>query len=232
MRGESSPSSLAADETVMPNPDGLPRRVLVCFAAPDAFASMTVSLLGRLGYAIVDPEAFAEQAAPDDRPDAFLVDERLLAEVPDDGGPSIPIVVLTGRHGVTGADVRVMGAVPRPAGLHELYLVLQRLLEEQPRSSPRVATHLTAQCTAEDSGGWRGTVLMLSENGCLLRSPEPLLLGSKLSLRIDLPGRGEIEVSAEVAYQLPPDLGLVFSGAEAEVRRAIVDFISGALAAV
>jgi hypothetical protein len=31
---------------------------------------------------------------------------------------------------------------------------------------------------------------MLSEIGCLLRSPEPLRLGSKLRLRIDLPGQG------------------------------------------
>jgi hypothetical protein len=35
-----------------------------------------------------------------------------------------------------------------------------------------------------------------------------------------------------VAYQLPPDLGLVFSSTEAGVRRAIVDFIIGALAPV
>ena len=50
---------------------------------------MTVLLLARLGYAILDPEAFAEQAALDHRPDAFMGDERLL------------------------------GAVPRPAGMHE-----------------------------------------------------------------------------------------------------------------
>ncbi len=71
---------------------------------------------------------------------------------------------------------------------------------------------------------------MLSEIGCLLRSPEPLLLGSKLRLRIDLPGQGQ--VSVEVAYQLLPDLDPILSGAEAEVRRANVDFISRALACV
>ena len=216
----------------MTRADALPRRVLVSYAAPDAFAPTSVSLLTRLGYAIFDSEAFAEQSDPDDRPDAFVVDERLLAEVPDDGGPPIPIVALVGQHGVTGADVRVMGAVPRPAGLHELYRVLQQVLEDEPRNSPRVPTHLAARCCAEDAGAWRASVLMLSENGCLLRSPEPLLLGSKLSLRFDLPRRGEIELAAEVAYQLPPDLGLVFSGVEAGVRRAIVDFISEALASL
>jgi hypothetical protein len=186
-------------------------------------------LLSRLGYQILDPEAYAQQAAADDRPDAYLVDERELADVPDDGGPAIPIVVLTGRQGVSGFDVRIMGAVPRPAGLHELYRVLQQVLEESPRSSPRVPTHLSARCWAEAAGAWRATVLMLSENGCLLRSPEPLLLGSKLSLRLDLPRRGQVELQAEVAYQLPPDLGLVFSAAEAEVRGALVDFVREAL---
>jgi hypothetical protein len=213
----------------MPASNALPRRVLVAYAAPRAFAPSTVSLLSRLGYQILDPEAYAEQAAADDRPDAYLVDERELADVPDDGGPAIPVVVLTGRHGVSGSDVRIMGAVPRPAGLHDLYRVLQQVLEERPRSSPRVPTHLSARCWAEATGAWRGTVLMLSENGCLLRSPEPLLLGSKLSLRFDLPRRGQIELQAEVAYQLPPDLGLVFSAAEAEVRGALVDFVREAL---
>ncbi len=89
MRGESSPSSLAADETVMPNPDGLPRRVLFRCAVPDVFAPTTVLRLVRLGYAILDREAFAQQAALDDRPDAFM------------------------------GDVRLLGAVPRPAGMHE-----------------------------------------------------------------------------------------------------------------
>jgi len=35
-----------------------------------------------------------------------------------------------------------------------------------------------------------------------------------------------------VAYQLPPDLGLVFSSADAAVRRAILEFVSEALASL
>ncbi|MBW2269482.1 MAG: PilZ domain-containing protein [Deltaproteobacteria bacterium] len=212
--------------------DPLPRRALVSYAASDAFAPTTLLLLARLGYTIHEPEGFAKLADPDDRPDAFLVDERRLAEVPDDGGPQIPIVALAGRQGVTGADVRVAGAVPRPAGLHELFSVLQQVLERRPRSAPRVATHLSARCCAEDSGAWQGTLLTLSENGCLLRSPEPLLLGSKLCMHFALPRGGEIELDAEVAYQLPPDLGLVFSSVEAAARRAIADFVGEALASL
>ena len=41
--------------------------------------------------------------------------------------------------------------------------------------------------------------------------------------------RDASELEAEVAYQLPPDLGLVFSAAEAEVRGALVDFVRDAL---
>ena len=63
-------------------------------------------------------------------------------EVPDDDPESLPIVVLTGRHGVTGADQRIVGAIRRPAGMHELYRLIQQVMEETPRSTPRVPTHL------------------------------------------------------------------------------------------
>jgi hypothetical protein len=78
---------------------------------------------------------------------------------------------------------------------------------------------------------WRATVLSISENGCLLRSPEPLLLGSKLKLRLTLPRQGQLDLPAEVAYQLVPDVGLVFSAARAHVRAAIAEFVSQSLAA-
>lgn len=215
----------------MPTPAPLPRRVLVSHAPPHAFQPMARAILARLGYAILEPEAFALQD-PDDRPDAFVVDERLLAEVPDDGGPPIPIVAITGRQGVMGADPRILGAVPRPAGLHELYRVLQQVLEETPRSSPRVATHLPARCRIPDAPAWKATLLMLSENGCLLRTPAPLLLGQKLRLRFELPRSGSLELEAEVAYQLLPDLGLVFSAVAPAARRAIAGFVSEALASL
>lgn len=188
-------------------------------------------LLARLGYVILDLDTFTEHSDGYDRPDAYLVDERQLADVPDDGGPAVPLIALVGRQGVTGADARVMGAVPRPAGLHELYRVLQQILEETPRNTPRVPTHLPARCFAENTGAWKATVVMLSENGCLLRSAEALLLGSKINLRIDLPQHPEFELSAEVAYQLPPDIGLVFSSVAPETREALTRFIVGTLAA-
>ena len=204
------------------------RRLLVSHAPPAAFAPLTRVLLARLGYAILEPDDFAKRAGEHGRPDCLLVDERNLAEIEDAGGPSIPVVALTGRHGVTGADSRVVGALRRPVGIHELYRVLQQVLEETPRSVPRVPTHLSASCLQKGSR-WSATVLMLSENGCLLRTPEPLLLGSELELSFALPRVGSLELGAEVAYQLVPDVGLIFHAVPSDVRRRVAGFVTEAL---
>jgi hypothetical protein len=149
--------------------------------------------------------------------------------VPEDGGgTTVPIVALTGRHGVTGADPRIVGALPRPPGMHDIYRVAQQLLEDTPRSTPRVAVHLGARCQRRGSS-WIGVVLSLSENGCLIRSPEPLMLGSQLEVSFRLPRAGELRVEAESAYQLVPDYGLIFHAAPPAVRRAIADYVRDAL---
>jgi hypothetical protein len=207
----------------------LPQRVLVTHAAPAAFAPATLSILSKLGYAIVDPEVFAHLADDEyDRPDLFIADERNLGEIPDDGGSPIPIVVLTGRHGVTGADVRIAGAIKRPAGLHELYRLVQQVLEDTPRTTPRVPTHIPARCRREDKE-WQSALVSLSENGCLMRSPEPPLLGSRLSLSFELPRSGPLELDAEIAYQLVPDVGIIFNGIPPSVREAISAYVTEAL---
>jgi hypothetical protein len=206
----------------------LPRRMLVSYASPEAFAPVTRPMLARLGYAILTPEQFAAVARDDELPDLFVADERSLADLPDDLGGRVPVVALTGRYGVTGADPRIAGAIQRPAGLHELYRVLQELLEDNPRSTPRVPAHLPARCQQEERQ-WRGAVLSLSENGCLLRSPEPLPLGSSLHVSFDLPRRGTLRLAGDVAYQLLPDLGIVFNGAPRRDREAIADWIGEAL---
>jgi hypothetical protein len=207
----------------------LPQRVLVAHAAPAAFAPATLSILSKLGYAIVEPEVFARLADDEyDRPDLFIADERSLAEIPDDGGSPIPIVVLTGRHGVTGADVRIAGAVKRPAGLHDLYRLIQQVLEDTPRTTPRVPTHIPARCRHQGKE-WQSALVSLSENGGLMRSPEPPLLGSRLSLSFELPRSGPLELDAEIAYQLVPDVGVIFNGAPPSVREAITAYVTEAL---
>ncbi|HEY8156117.1 MAG TPA: PilZ domain-containing protein [Myxococcota bacterium] len=211
----------------------LPQRLLVTHAAAEAYAPMARAILFKLGYRIVEPGECPAVAAELglERPHLRLVDERSLADVEDEEDPPVPIVVLCGRHGVTGADPRIVGAIRRPAGLHEIYRLVQQVLEDTPRSTPRVPTHLTARCR-RDGREWRGAVLSLSENGCLLRTPETLLLGSRLSLGFELPRSGQIELDAEVAYQLIPDLGVVFNATSPGVREAIGSFVSSALAAL
>jgi hypothetical protein len=208
------------------------RRVLVVHAAPEAFAPRTRLLFHKLGYTVLDPDEFSslQSTGTCERPDLRIVDERSLGEVPEDSGPTVPIVVLSGRHGVTGADPRIVGAVRRPAGLHELYRLVQQVLEETPRTSPRVATHLAARCRANERE-WTAAVLSLSENGCLMRSPESPSLGTRLEMGFALPRAGLLRIDAEIAYQLVPDLGLVFNGTSPAVRDAIRGFVQDALTA-
>lgn len=208
-------------------PDAPARRVLVTHAQPDAFAPLARAILTRAGYRMIGVEELTQlpDVLGDRPPDLRLVDERRLGEVPEDGeGASVPIILLTGRHGVSGVDPRIVGAIARPAGLHELYRLVQTVLEESPRSAPRVPTHLSARCR-RDGREWVASILSLSENGCLLRCIEPLPLRTEVEIEFSLPRAGSIWTPAEVAYQLPPDLGLVFFSTPAATRHAIVEFV-------
>jgi hypothetical protein len=210
----------------------LPRHTILCHARREAFAQRTQSILGRLGYAIwlaEDYYARREDLRREDPPVLRLVDERRLAEVEDEPGDSpAPIVLLTGRHGVTGADPRIVAAVKRPAGLHDLYRVMQEVLEDSPRSCPRVPTHLRATCSRRGRE-WGASILSISENGCLIRSSEPLPLGTDLEISFDLPSAGSFALQADTAYQLVPDVGLVFNCMQPADRVAIQKFVSSTL---
>jgi hypothetical protein len=208
------------------NTDVPVRRILLTHAAPEAFAEVSRTILARLGYALLTPDEFdaARESLGRDLPDLRIVDERSLAELPEDGFPAIPLVVLTGRHGVTGADPRIAGAIRRPAGLHELYRISQEILEDTPRSTPRIHTHLNALCSSQGKE-WTGAVLSLSQSGCLLRSSEPQMLGATLNISFTLPHSGRLSLDAEVSYQLLPDLGMTFHATSPADRKAIGDFV-------
>ena len=217
------------------NPLSLPSRILVSYARSEAFIEHTEIILSRLGYQFISAEAY-EDSLPEggergfDAPkaDLLLVDERRLAEIPE-SEDEIPIILLTGRHGVTGADPRIAGAVKRPAGLHDLYRLAQQILEDTPRAVPRIATQLSAVCRRKGRE-WKATVVSLSENGCLLRSPEELPLGSELEIAIELPKIGRVTLWADSAYQLVPDDGLVFSSLVASDRTTLADYVKSVLA--
>jgi hypothetical protein len=187
-------------------------------------------LLAKLGYSIVPPEEFEALAEEMDRdqPDLRIVDERGLSDLPEDGRTPVPVIVTTGRHGVVGADTRIVGAIKRPAGIHDLYRLMQQVLEDTPRSTPRVPTHLPAR-VAYRGREWSVSVLSLSENGCLIRSPEPLLLGARIELRLQLPHGEPLTLDSEIGYQLVPDLGLIFHATRPAERAAISRFVDTAL---
>jgi PilZ domain len=204
------------------------KHVLISHAGPEAYAPMTRVILAKLGYLILLPDEVASISdLSETRPLVRLLDERQFGDIPDDGD-GIPIILLTGRHGATGADARIAGAVKRPVGMHELYRLIQQLSEDTPRSTPRVPTHLTARCRSEGRE-WTSTVISLSENGCLMRSPEPLPLGRLIELGFDLPRSGRIELEAETAYQLLPDMGMIFHVKRKSDREAIASFVTNAL---
>ena len=205
-------------------------RVLVTHAAPEAFAPTTREMLEKLGYRIVESEDYEKSREEGGKASALLrlVDERRLAEVPDEGPSSLPIIMLTGRVGAVGADSRVVGALRRPAGVHELYRLVQQISEDTPRSTPRVPVHIPASCRTfgEDC---RVVLLSLSENGCLVRSAQPLELGRRVELAFELQERGNLRLQAEVGYQLLPDFGLVFHGTTPRDRDLIRDFLTSLL---
>jgi hypothetical protein len=190
------------------------------------------AILGGIGYAIVSPEewqdspVFAERA-----PELCIVDERRLDELPD--APTFattPLILLCGSGRSKVEDRRVVGAIARPAGLHELYRLFQQSLETVARGSLRVPTNLPVRMRRAGRE-WQGSVLSLSENGCLVRTPEPMELGAELEVAFELPRAGLIETRAESSYQLHPDTGLVFQATPAASRRAILSYVEAHLAA-
>lgn len=215
------------------NPTATPVRTMLLHAPQDALAPMTEVILAKLGYAIVGPETFEamRSESPDLTPDLLVIDERRLAAAAawaDEEGREIPMILLTGQHGATGADRRIVGAVKRPAGMHDLYRLLQQVFEDTPRSTPRIATQLRAQCS-RGAKSWEGRVLSLSQNGCLIRSPETIQLGQKIQLAVELPRTGSIALEAEASYQLLPDVGLVFSAVPHEQRERLERFVAQTL---
>lgn len=210
----------------------LPARHLVAYANADAFADGTVSILSRLGYEIVSPEKFEKLVERGDvpiGPHLLLVEESRLRELPESAESiGAPVVLITEEGVAPEGDARLAAAIRPPVGMHDLYRLVQQLLEERPRSSLRTVTRLEAVCR-RSGREWNAQVISLSENGCLLASPEPVPLGTPLQLAFELPGTGTVHVRAETAYHLLPNLGLVFSSISPQIRTAIAAFVTGSL---
>jgi hypothetical protein len=208
------------------------RRLILSFARPEAYVPMARAILGRMGYAIVSPDEWKESEALAQRPpELAILEERRLAELPDAPPFATLPVILISSKGVPPAEQRrVVGAIARPAGLHELFRLLQQALEATARSCVRVPTNLPVRLR-QAGREVHGSVLSLSENGCLVRTPEPMDLGTELEVAFELPRAGLIETRAETSYQLVSDTGLVFQSTPAASRRAILRYVEQHLAA-
>lgn len=191
------------------------RRCIASHAPDSDYAPTARVLLWKLGYALL-PASEAEN------PELRIVREERMEEVPD---PSVPLIVLTnGRRGRV-EDERVMGTVKRPAGLHELYRLLQAALEDHPRSVPRVTTNLSARAMSESGDYWDFVVISLSENGCLVTGEKLPALQTKLTLHIEMPWGERIQVPADAAYHQREALGLVFDGITLGTRRKLAKLV-------
>ena len=212
----------------------LPSRTPVRYANSSDFADNTIRILARLGYDILSPERFemlrtGPNGDPSRRPDVFIVDEARLCEFPaSDGQSEIPIVKVVSGASAPAESERVAASVMAPVGLHDLYRVLQQVLEDCPRTTPRIRTQLAGVCS-HAGREWPATVVSLSENGCLLHTSELIPLGTQLQLDFEVPGSGRVHITAEAAYHLLSDIGLVFSSIAPRIRELIARYVTDSL---
>jgi hypothetical protein len=189
-----------------------PRRCIATHAPQSDYAPTSSSLLRKLGYDLV-PASLARA------PEVRIAREDQLGEVPE---REIPVITLASRRRrVPSDDPRVVGTVRRPAGLHELYRLLQLSLESHPRAIPRVACDLSAHAQSADGDQWDLRVESLSQNGCLVRGPKLPTLETVLTMRIEMPWGERITVPADVAYERREQRGLVFHGITISVQRRL-----------
>lgn len=176
-------------------------RLCIASHAQDSdYAPASRVLLWKLGYALLPPEEAPEPAVR-------VVREDRLDEV---SGPTRePIILLTRGRRRHSDDPRVLGSLRSPAGLHELYRLIQAATEAHPRAVPRVPCSLKARAST-DLHHWDLTVTSLSENGGLARGVPRPRLESRVMLEIELPWGESVGGPAVAAYEQGEDLGFVF----------------------
>jgi hypothetical protein len=190
-----------------------------------AFAPNVRKAMERLGYNLVEVDAHDTARTPDLR----IADDRHPESLPCSTlDPRTPIVLLTGASGSI-HDPRVVGRVRRPAGLADLYRVVQQAVETHPRSAPRVDTKLSARIVRRDQG-WPGVVMTLSERGCMAHTTEAMVQGDRVHLHFTLPEFGLIDICARVVWSRGQCAGLVFTDADHRLRSAIDHYVGDRLA--
>lgn len=195
------------------------RRIEVRVPSRD-FADGVWTALEELGYELVP--AHASVQTPDMRFVASGHLSRLSADATE------PVILFGGGRGLDRDDPRVAGFVRPPAGLLQLYFVLQYTLEVHSRAAPRIPASLPAR---SHRGGAviPGAILSLSERGCLLRSTESLPGEGSLRLQFALPDEGLVYTKARPCYQAGNEIGLAFENLAENSRSAISEFVTRSL---
>lgn len=197
---------------------------------PQAYARRVRAALEGLGYQIIPVVTRGRFEDTSWEPHLRIVDERHVDRIPvEDYLPRTPVVLLTGGLRARCQDRRVVGTVPRPAKLQDLYPILQRALEDTPRSAARAPTELPGRCTQSDRR-WMGAVVSLSERGCLFRTSEPLAVDEKLNLLFPLPMGQMVTTRVRVIGQQGLSIRMVFDDLAAPARRAVAQYVEGRLA--
>jgi hypothetical protein len=126
-------------------------------------------------------------------------------------------------------DPRVVGEVARPADLAEIYPLIQKALEDNPRRAPRAPAQLPARCTRADRR-WMGAILSLSSNGCLFRTNSEMSPGLDFNLLFPLPRGRMVSTRARVRRRDGNQLGMEFTSPPELSSQAIAEFVSERLA--
>ncbi len=196
---------------------------------PRAFAARTREALDRLGYKLIPAFSSSLEDVEAWRPALRIVDERQFDTVPNTGESAArPIILLTGARPIGIDDDRIVGRLERPASLGHVYALIQRCVESSPRSAPRVTTALSARVIREDQRSV-GSVLSLSEGGCLFRGSSRLERGQQMNLQFALPGSGLLTTRAVCVHFAGEEAGLAFREADGELRRSIGHYVQGQL---
>jgi hypothetical protein len=193
-----------------------PRFAIASHAADSDYAPTSRALLWKLGYALLPPE---EAGSPALR----VVRDDRLGEVPPPTRE--PIILLTRARKAKPSDPRVVGTVRRPAGLHELYRLLQAATEAHPRAVPRVPCSLRAVASGDEQR-FELRVRSLSENGCLVAGERLPALDVRLALEIEMPWGERLGGPAVAAYQQGEQLGLVFHDIRLAERKKLAKAVT------
>jgi hypothetical protein len=205
-------------------------KVIASYASPQAFAPRTRAALAGLGYRLI---AASTRGRFDDdswHPSLRIVDDRHLDKLPEENYlPRTPVIVLRGSRPRNWRDPRVVGEAARPAGLADLYPLIQQALEEHPRRAPRTATQIPARCTRADRR-WMGVILSLSVDGCLFQTHSEMSLGLDFNLLFPLPRGRMISTRARVEHCYGDGVGMSFLSSPEAAHEAITEFVTERLA--